>query len=95
MSCIRPDIAFVVVMLSRFTSNPKKPHWDVIHRLMRYLKRTMSIVLFYTGYPTVIKGFSDASWCSKPDECRFTGGFVYTIGGVVISCKSKKQTAIA
>ena len=95
MSCTRPDIAFAVGMLSRFTSNPGKPHWDVIQRLMRYLKGTLSTGLFYTGYPAVIEGFSDASWCSEPDECRSTGGFVYTMGGAVISWKSKKQTAVA
>ena len=82
-------------MLSRFSSNPGKPHFDVIQRLMRYLKGTLSTGLFYTGYPAVIEGFSDASWCSKPDECRSTGGFVYTMGRAVISWKSKKKTAVA
>ncbi|XP_020257365.1 uncharacterized protein LOC109833912 [Asparagus officinalis] len=43
MSCTRPDIAFVVGMLSRFTSNPGKLHWDVVQRLMRYLKGTTDI----------------------------------------------------
>ena len=35
MSCTRPDITFYVEMLSRFTSNSEKPHWDVVQRLMR------------------------------------------------------------
>ena len=95
MSCTRPDIAFAVGMLSRFTSNPGKPHWDVIQRLMRYLKGTLSTSLFYTEYTKVIKGFSNASWCSEPDECKSTGGFVYTMGETAISWKSKKQTAVA
>jgi len=77
MGCIRPDITFSVRILSRFTSNPIKPHWDVVQRLMRYLKRTLNLSLLYTGYPAVIEGFSSASWCSKPDECRSTGGFVF------------------
>ena len=95
MSCTRPDIAFTVGMLSRFTSNPGKLHWNDVQRLMRYLKETIGLDLFYTGYPTVTEGYSDASWCSEPDECRSTGGFVFTMGGAAISWKSKKQTMIA
>jgi hypothetical protein len=30
MHCIRIDIAFAIGMLSRFTSNPGKEHWDAI-----------------------------------------------------------------
>ena len=84
MSCTRPDIAFSVRMLSIFTSNPEKSHWDV-QRLMRYLKETLNLSLLYTGYLAVIEGFLDASWCSGPDECRSTGGFVFTMGGAAIS----------
>ena len=62
---------------------------------MRYLKGTLNLSLLYTGYPAVIEGFSDASWFSEPDECRSTGGFVFTMGGVAISWKSMKQTLIA
>jgi len=61
MSYTRPDIAFFVGILSRFTSNPKKPHWDAVQRLMRYLKGTLNLSLLYTGYSAVIEGFSDTS----------------------------------
>jgi len=93
MSCTRPDITFSIGMLSIFTSNPGKSHWDVVQRLMRYL--TLNLDLFYSKYPAMIECFLDASWCSEPDECRFTGGFVFTMGGAAISWKSKKQTLIA
>ena len=61
MSCTRPDIAFSVGMLNRFTSNPEKPHWDIVHKFMRYLKRTLKLSLLCIGYPVVIEGFSDAT----------------------------------
>ncbi|XP_077219728.1 uncharacterized protein LOC143853919 [Tasmannia lanceolata] len=35
MSCTGLDISFVVGMLSRFTSNQGKEHWNAIQRLMR------------------------------------------------------------
>ena len=37
MSCTRPDIAFVVSKLSRYTSNPGTKHWQGIIRILKYL----------------------------------------------------------
>lgn len=35
MNCTRPDIAFVVNKLSKFTNNPGKDHWKVVIRVLR------------------------------------------------------------
>ena len=44
--CItRPDIAFIVNKLSQFMHKPLVPHWQVVKRLMCYLKQTMSFGL--------------------------------------------------
>ena len=37
MSCTRPDIAYAVNKLSRYTSNPGAMHWQVIMRVLKYL----------------------------------------------------------
>ena len=37
MSCIRPDIAYAVNKLSRYTSNPGVMHWQGIMRVLKYL----------------------------------------------------------
>ena len=34
MHCTRPDIAFVVCKLSRYTSNPGVAHWKAITRIL-------------------------------------------------------------
>ena len=46
-NCTRPDIAYVVGVLNRFTSKPSKDHWLDIERVMRYLIDTKSCGLFY------------------------------------------------
>ncbi|GKF06427.1 zinc finger, CCHC-type containing protein, partial [Tanacetum coccineum] len=38
MTSTRPDIAYVVGRLSRFTSNPSRQHWQAITRMFKYLK---------------------------------------------------------
>ena len=35
--CTRPDIAYAVGVLSRFTSKPSRDHWLAIERIMGYL----------------------------------------------------------
>ena len=35
MNCTRPDIAYTVNKLSRFTSNPEKDHWKAIVRVLK------------------------------------------------------------
>nr|GEU71431.1 zinc finger, CCHC-type [Tanacetum cinerariifolium] len=68
ITCIRPDIAFSLGKLSRYTSNPSTQHWQAIHRVMKYLKKTMDYRLTYTGYSLVLEGYIDASWISNSED---------------------------
>ena len=58
----RPDIAYAVGVIARFTSKPNFEYWNVMTQLMRYLKRPVHYGLLYQRYPTVLEGYSDASW---------------------------------
>ncbi|KAH9715705.1 hypothetical protein KPL71_021156 [Citrus sinensis] len=95
MTCTRPDIAFVVGKLSRYTSNPSQAHWQAVYRILKYLKHIMDYGIYYTGYPSVLEGFSDASWITDRDDHTSTSGWIFNLGGGVISWGSKKQTCIA
>ncbi|KAL0437633.1 UNVERIFIED_CONTAM: Retrovirus-related Pol polyprotein from transposon TNT 1-94 [Sesamum radiatum] len=81
MNCTRPDIAYAVNKLSRFTSNPSKNHWKGLIRVLRYLKYTSNYGLHYTRYPAVLEGYSDANWISDSKDTKSTSGYVFTIGG--------------
>jgi hypothetical protein len=59
---------------------------------MRYLKGTL--VIHYTGYPTVLEGYYDANWISDADEIYARSGYVFSLGGGAVSCKSCKQTIL-
>ena len=50
MSCTRPDLAYAVSKLSRYTSNPSSSHWNCVIRLLRYLRYTREYGLHYNGY---------------------------------------------
>ena len=47
MLCTRPDICFVVGLVSRYESNLGQAHWQAIKRIMRYLRGTTDLVLCY------------------------------------------------
>jgi hypothetical protein len=46
-SCTRPDIAFAVGALARYTGAPKKCHWEADKHVLRYLKGNMHLGLMY------------------------------------------------
>ncbi|GJU50151.1 zinc finger, CCHC-type containing protein [Tanacetum coccineum] len=94
MTSTRPDIAYAVGRLSRFTSNPSRQHWQAITRVFKYLKGTMNYGLSYIGYPSVLEGYSDASWINHVEDSSCTSGWVFLLGGGAISWASKKQTCI-
>ena len=84
-SATRPDISFTVSKLSWFVSNPGDNHWRALERVLRYLKGTMSYVIHYIGYPKVLESFCDANWISDADELYATSGYVFLLGGGVVS----------
>ncbi|KAK4382659.1 Retrovirus-related Pol polyprotein from transposon TNT 1-94 [Sesamum angolense] len=60
MTSIRPDIAYAVGKLSRFTSNLSNHNWQAIRMILKYLKKPMDYGLSYSGF-SILEGYSDAS----------------------------------
>ncbi|KAL0388068.1 UNVERIFIED_CONTAM: hypothetical protein Sradi_2688600 [Sesamum radiatum] len=63
-------------------------------RVLRYLKGTVSLAIHYGRFPTVLEGYSDASWIAKNSGSNGCSGYVFTLGGGAVSWKSAKQTLI-
>ncbi|GKD96104.1 zinc finger, CCHC-type containing protein [Tanacetum coccineum] len=94
MTCTMPDIAFAMGKLSRYTSNPGTQHWQAIQRVLKYLKKVTDYRLMYTSYPSVLEGYTDASWINNTKDKFFTNIWVFLLGSGAISWASKKQTCI-
>ncbi|GJX09981.1 hypothetical protein Tco_0199840 [Tanacetum coccineum] len=45
--CTRPALTFLVGMLSRYQSNPRKDHWKAAKKVLRYLQGTKEYTLTY------------------------------------------------
>ena len=85
MNYTRPDIAYAISQLSRYTHNPSKEHWDALSRLRKYLKGTMHWCLHCNKFSDVLEELYDANWVSNNDEVSSTSGYVFTLGGGAIS----------
>ncbi|GJY20270.1 hypothetical protein Tco_0392836 [Tanacetum coccineum] len=92
--CTRPDIAYVVCKLSRYTSNLSQGHWKAIGRIFSYLKRTRQLALYYDRFPAVLEGYSYASWITSSSESKSTIGWIFILGGGCLLGTQRKQTRI-
>ncbi|GJY14259.1 hypothetical protein Tco_0383568 [Tanacetum coccineum] len=81
------------VKLSRYTSNPSTHYWHAIMNI-QVLKKIMDYGLSYVGFPSILEGYSDASWITNSEDHTSTTGWVSLLGGCAISWASKKQTCI-
>ncbi|KAL0415672.1 UNVERIFIED_CONTAM: Copia protein [Sesamum latifolium] len=63
----RPDITFAVNLLARYSSSPMRRYWNGIKHILRYLRGTMDMGLFYTKVSNSdLIGYADAGYLSDP-----------------------------
>ncbi|XP_059285110.1 secreted RxLR effector protein 161-like [Lycium ferocissimum] len=87
----RPDIAFSVNLLARYSSSPTRRHWNGVKHILRYLKGTSDMGLFYTNKgSTDLVGYADASYLSDLHKARSQTG-IFTCG----TCYTTKQSIVA
>jgi hypothetical protein len=92
----RPDIAFSVNLLARYSSAPTRRHWNGIKHILRYLRGTIDMGLLYKKIadPKLV-GYADVGYTSDPHKARSQTGYVFTYGNTAISWRSTKQTLVA
>ncbi|KAG9458307.1 hypothetical protein H6P81_002815 [Aristolochia fimbriata] len=95
MLCTRPDLGFVVSLVSRYQSDPGALHWQVVKRILRYLLGTKDYKLTYQTDELIPIRYTDSDYAGDPDDRKSTSGFVFMLGGAAISWASKKQKCVA
>ena len=92
----RPDIAFAVSNVTKFSAQPTQQDCTAVKRIFKYLRGTADYGLAYSPDSSGnYVGYSDANWGGDLDDRKSTSGYVFLISGGAISWKSKKQTCIA
>ena len=94
--CTRPEIAYIVGVLSRYMSCSTWEHWQAAKGVLRYLRGSPDRGLTFEGSNGLeLVGYCDADCAGDIDSRRSTTGYVYTLGGTAISWASKLQQTVA
>ena len=100
----RPDIAYAVSQVARFSHNPKKSHATAVKMIVRYLSGTIDQgIIFKQPNHLHLDCYVDADFAGlygreKPDNpasVKSRTGYIISFGGCFILCKSQLQPTIA
>ncbi|WVZ98807.1 hypothetical protein U9M48_044188 [Paspalum notatum var. saurae] len=96
LTASRPDIMFSVCLCARFQAAPKESHLTAVKRILRYLKHTPSIGLWYPeGAKLELLGYSDSDFAGYRVDRKSTSGGCHLLGRSLVSWSSKKQNCVA
>ncbi|KAG6397645.1 hypothetical protein SASPL_143815 [Salvia splendens] len=96
LTVTRPDISFVVGLVSRFLDKPKQVHWDAAIRILQYVKKYPGNgLLFKKNGHLKIEGYSDADYAGSKSDRNSTSGCCTYLGGNLVTRRSKKQHTVA
>ena len=75
--CTRPDISYMVNSLTQHSCSPHSEHFTAIKRVLRYLKGTISLGLYYRADDmdsiSALHGYSDSDWAGEKDRHSVSG----------------------
>ena len=100
----RPDIAFAVSQVARFSHYPKKSHATAVKTIIRYLSGTKSNgVIFKQPTKLSLDCYVDADFAGlynqephcEPTSVKSRTGYIISVGNCFILCKSQLQSMVA
>jgi hypothetical protein len=92
----RPNIAFVVIKLLRYTSNSNKVYFTTVYWVLKYLKATINYKITYSKeLNKYITGYYNTDYTGNLFTVKSTSGYIFILAGGPISWKFKLQSIIA
>ncbi|XP_070009914.1 secreted RxLR effector protein 161-like [Nicotiana sylvestris] len=95
LTASRPDIVFSVGLCARFQSNPKESHLKTAKRILRYLKATQDLVLYYPSDDSFnLIGYANANCAGYLMDRKSTFGMAHFLGSCLFSWGTRKQNLV-
>ncbi|CAM8902096.1 unnamed protein product [Rhodiola kirilowii] len=92
----RPDLSYSVGVLSRYMQEHKESHGAALKQVLRYLRGTASLGLFFKRTNEIgLVGYSDSSHNVDVDDGKSTTGHIFYLEGCPITWCSQKQETLA
>nr|XP_020201093.2 uncharacterized mitochondrial protein AtMg00810-like [Aegilops tauschii subsp. strangulata] len=96
LTLTRPDLQYAVQQVCLHMHAPRDTHWNLVKRILRYIRGTTDLGLTLTASPsTDLVAYSDANWAGCPDTRRSTSGYCVYLGPSLISWSSKRQPTVS
>jgi hypothetical protein len=93
---VRPDIAFAVAYVARFTTHPSAEVCRAINHIFGYLAGTMDLgISFIKEDNSELVVYCDADYGSDINDYKSTSGVMVFIGSTIVCWYSSKQTTVA
>lgn len=86
----RLDLAQSVLIASRYYANLTKDYQEQTKRIMQYIRGILEARLEFTSTNTNLIGFSDAKYAGDRLDSKSIRGYVFTLGGTIVSQRCKK-----
>ena len=87
---------FAVCLCARYQANLKESHFKAAKRILKYLKGTSTVGLWYPSHsPIHLIGYSDSDFAGCKLDRKSTSGTCHLLGSSLISWHSKKQACVA
>ena len=81
----QPDLAFSIMRLTKFASNPSKHHMRLAQYVLCYLRGTKDYALCYDGDSNSgLIAYSDSDWAEDHDNRHSTSSFVFLMANCVV-----------
>ncbi|KAL1213498.1 Retrovirus-related Pol polyprotein from transposon RE1 [Cardamine amara subsp. amara] len=95
LTVTRPDLMFVVCLIAHFMADPKEEHMLIAKRVLRFLKGTLDIGVFYGRSPNMnLVGYTDNDYARDVEDRQSTFGYMFMLNGAAICWSSRKQDIV-
>lgn len=92
----RPELSYVIHILSQFMANLKPAHWDAALRVVWYLKNDPGqSILLSSDFDLTLSAWCDFDWTCCPLTRRFLTGWFIQLGGSPLSWKTRKHDTVS
>ncbi|WVZ81301.1 LOW QUALITY PROTEIN: hypothetical protein U9M48_028692 [Paspalum notatum var. saurae] len=96
LTLTRPDLQYAVQQACLFMHAPRTSHYQLLKRILRYVKGTISYGLHISWSSNhELLAYSDADWAGCPDTRRSTSGYCVFYGDNLVSWSSKRQQTVS
>ena len=86
LTATRPDVMYVVSIMSRFKASPTELHLHAAKRVLKYLKGTIDLGILYRkrGNGELI-AYTDSDYAEDIDDRKNTSGYVFLLSDGAVS----------